>query len=199
MFFYLPLKQASYHGAFPGGDSPPKEIGSHAVTGTASSVLISPTALSLEVLHPGNFVRLREGELLETIWLIDRVKTRFALIQIVDHRNLSGQTPLAGRTPLGHRPRFPDVSEIYTKEDLGLRQQVVNTVGPRRFGGTAVENASEVAAHVVLCAGYAGIKVVGIGWNDEMDRGGLILKRFVSSVVASSGKEKGPAGVAGGP
>ena len=181
MFFYLPAGPDSYSGVFSMKRKTTTAIASHSVIRNNNRVLIWPATLTLDSFHPQNFIDLQEKLSMERICLIDRVKTGEPLVQIVDHRNLSGQNPLSGRTPMGNRPRFPDVSAVYDREDLGLPQRVVNTVGPRRFEKTTEDAGSEVAALVALCASYAGIKVLGIGWNRDIDTEGEALKLFLEN------------------
>lgn len=90
---------------------------------------------------------------------------------------------MRGRTPMGEGPRFPDVSRLYVRQDVGLPQRAVTTVGPERFEQAEMPDRSETAALVALCANYAGVEVVGIGWNDQTDSHGTLLGRFVQEVV----------------
>ncbi|MFQ6615327.1 MAG: hypothetical protein ACE5HZ_00980 [Fidelibacterota bacterium] len=145
--------------------------------------IISPVEISLEVFHPRNFLKIRDKWSATRIWLVDRVRGPLPLIQIVDHRNLSGQNPLRGETPMGHRPRFPDVSRLYLRSDLGLPRGIVTTVGPERFHEEEINEGSEVSALVALSADYAGLEVVGIGWNDHADPNGELLGHFVEEAV----------------
>jgi len=167
VIFYLPHNPDSYRLALDVNLDKKRTVSYHEIVENGKTVLISPTSLSFDILHPQNFINMKEILSIERIWLIDYVRRSEKLIQIVDHRNLTGKNPLAGRTPIGNRPRFPDVSHIYMKENVGLPQRVVNTVGPDRFRKLSIQYGSEVAVFVALCAAYAGIDVIGIGWNKK--------------------------------
>lgn len=145
--------------------------------------VLSPVDLSLQALDPGNFLKMGERWGVRRLWLVDRIRGRSPLVHIVDHRNFSGVNPLRGRTPLKNRPRFPDVSRLYSREEIGLPRKVVTTVGTARFGTANIPNGSELAALVALCAGYVGMDVVAIGWDDDMDPDGDQLGDLVRRIV----------------
>lgn len=183
MIFYLPHGPEAYEGAFSDTSGQKRVFVSHSIVETKGNVLISPDSLNLKTLHPQHFIDLKEMLAIERIWLFDDVRDSETVIQIIDHRNLTGQNPLMDRTPIGDRPRFLDVSHIYVKEEMGIPQRVVNTVGPHRFRQVSIEYKSDVAALVALCAAYAGIEIAAIGWNREKDRNGRELKRFLSGII----------------
>ena len=145
--------------------------------------MMTPESFSMDVLHPQKFIHLKEAYTIEKFWLIDYTKEAKTLIQIIDHRNYTGLNPLRGRTPIGDRPRFPDVSNIYEKKEIGLPQRAVNSVGPHRFKASRVPDVSEVVAIVGLCAAYAGIHIIAIGWNREIDGNGNALTLFIKGVL----------------
>lgn len=182
--FYLPHGPEAYGGAFPAVIGPKTTQAFHTVLKTEQGIRIFPEELSIKILHPQNFIDLHRKWDIHRLWLIDRIKGNDALVHIVDHRNLSGKNPLAGRTPIEDRPQFPDISHIYVKDDLGLSRCIVNTLGPGRFRGMATPDASEVCAHVALCAAYAGMEVAAIGWNRERDPTGRALNRFIVRILA---------------
>ncbi|MEE9167830.1 MAG: hypothetical protein V3U24_10290 [Candidatus Neomarinimicrobiota bacterium] len=183
MVFYLPHGAEAYQGAFPVTHRAGKRLGSHSVMESERGTVISPDELSPEIIQPQNFIDLQEARDLKRFWLIDLVTGADALVQIIDHRNLSGINPLAGKTPIGYRPRFPDMGRIYVRESVGLPQRVVSTVGPERFHGEVRENMSEITAHVALCAAYAGMEVMAMGWNRSRDPHGKVLAQFISNVI----------------
>jgi len=181
MFFYLPHDLESYYGLFSEEPSQTDNVASHKVTKMETAVFIIPAALNNFVFHPRNFIDLKEKLDIKRFWLIDYMRKTEALIQIIDHRNLSGFNPLTGRTPIEDRPRFPDVSSIYIKKSIDLPQCVANTVGPNRFGERSIPQESEVAALVGLCASYAGMEIIALGWNREEDVQGQKLKPFIQN------------------
>ncbi len=149
-------------------------------------LLVSPEAPILRSLHPKHFLGLKNAYLIKVILFIDRVTMGSpapSIIQIVDHRNLSGRSTLRGRTPIGNGPQFLDVSHAYSRIGLGLPQETVTTLGTDRFGKSdhisGEHYLSEGAAWVVLPAAYAGIEVVAIGWNYKMDAEGSSLRKFI--------------------
>ena len=180
MVYYLPHSPKFYGKAFAGFSSDGQAIANHTIYRKGKHVAVKPKALTLKAPHPRNFIKVNENLNIEDLWLIDRVKSEEPVVQITDHRNLSGENPLSGRTPIGEQPRFPDVSKIYSKKVLGVPQREVSTVGCKRFSGARGEDVSEVATHVGLCASYAGIQVVGIGWNSALDGRGTHLNRILS-------------------
>ena len=175
MVFYVPHGQSFYGDAFTGFLTDEQAIADHTIARNGRHISITPRALNLGAFHPKHFIALAEKLEVGELWLIDRVKAEEPVVQITDHRNLSGENTLAGRTPISDRPRFPDVSSIYLKKDLGLPRQVVSTVGHERFSEAQGENVSEVAAQVGLCASYAEMMVVGVGWNSNLDVNGMRL------------------------
>lgn len=191
MFFYLPHGIENYGGAFHSRGEARRKA-HHKVVRENGHVFLWPRELSLVAFHPENFIKLGNTFGIRKMWLVDRIRGQKKLVQIIDHRNLTGENPLAGRTPTGGGPRFPDVTRMYVKEGVGLAQCVVNTVGPERFRNPTVQWASEVAAHVALCATYAGMEVVAIGWNDEKDSNSKALSGFAAKILRlkASGPER---------
>lgn len=187
IFFYLPHGHDFYGEAVVFEGQETVRDFDHVLRTSDEVAVLSPAEISLEVLHPGNFLNMVTHWSVSRVWLVDRIRGPEPLIHIVDHRNVSGQNPLRGRTPLGDRQRFPDVSGLYGRQDLGIAQRVVTTVGPERFRAADIAECSEMAALVALCAGYVGMDVVGIGWNDEQDPNGDLLARFVQKTVVEKG------------
>lgn len=142
-----------------------------------------PEELTIRALHPQNFIDLQQTWDIGRLWLIDLIWGQDLLVHIVDHLNLSGENSLAGRTPIGDRPRFPDISRTYVTEELGLPRRAVKTVGTERFRDGTTGVISEVCAQVALCASYSGMEVVAIGWNRGHDPGGKSLRRFVKGIL----------------
>lgn len=184
MVFYLPHGPDFYGEAFVGFSPDEQAVAGHTISRDGRHIGVTPRALTLEAFHPKNFIELSKRLRIDGLCLIDRVKSVAPVIQITDHRNLTGENALAGRTPIGDRPRFPDVSKIYSKKELGLPQRMVSMVGRERFSEAQGEDISEVAAHVGLCAAYAGMTVVGIGWNDGLDVGGPRLNKVLFAGTA---------------
>ena len=88
-----------------------------------------------------------------------------------------------GKTPIDNLPRFPDVSKLYDRIERGLPKEVVNCVGPGRFGKKKEANRSEAVALVSLSAAYAGWRICAIGWNQEHDFNGSELFKAVKAFL----------------
>lgn len=134
------------------------------------------------------FYALKEKLSMHTVIIVDRVISKdrsTPIVQIIDHVNCSGINPLRGKTPYGKSPRFPDVSSIYSKEEIGLKQVVARSVGAARFlkeNRSGDEWIAEFISDVSIVAGYAGAKVTGMGWNYRIDREGKALENFFDLV-----------------
>lgn len=123
------------------------------------------------------------------------------LVLIKDHINLLGANPLCGPNPPGFGPRFPDMSESYSKKLRALAQEV--SEGQRgggnlqegvyaAFAGPTYETPAEVrmaermgadlvgmsTVPEVIAAGYLGMEVLGVSMVTNMAAG--ILDRPLS-------------------
>lgn len=134
-----------------------------------------------------------------------------ALMLISDHINYSGQNPLIGPNDDRFGPRFPDMSDIYTKtmrealkkeaarEGIDLEEGVyVMYSGPnyetpaeirmfRAFGADAVGMSTVPEA---LVARHAGMKVLGISCITNMAAGVLDQALDHKEVVATAARVK---------
>ncbi|MCH8012297.1 MAG: hypothetical protein IIA61_10185 [Candidatus Marinimicrobia bacterium] len=196
MIIYLPLGLSAYKDAFKDVQDKEKSMctasngkARHHIYHSEKNCFLIPESLDKEVICPENFFDLISILTENELWIIDRVKFSTSIdestIQIVDHRNLTGWNPLIGKTPLHGKPYFPDVSMIYNKTNIGLQQVEVSTVGLSYFKnvtktvyGSCV---SELAALLVLAAGYAGFRIYAIGWNQKNDPMGLGLADFLNT------------------
>jgi len=122
-------------------------------------------------------------------------------VLIKDHINLLGANPLRGPNPPGFGPRFPDMSESYSKKLRALAQEV--SEGQRgggnlqegvyaAFAGPTYETPAEVrmaermgadlvgmsTVPEVIAAGYLGMEVLGVSMVTNMAAG--ILDRPLS-------------------
>ncbi|MCL1853773.1 MAG: purine-nucleoside phosphorylase [Peptococcaceae bacterium] len=134
-----------------------------------------------------------------------------ALMLITDHINYSGDNPLRGANLDEFGPRFPDVSDIYTKD---LRLQLKDSAEQSGIAldegiyimnsGPSFETAAEIrffraiGADAVgmstvpeaLTAAHCGMKVVGISCITNMATGILEKKLDHKEVIATTGRVK---------
>jgi len=108
---------------------------------------------------------------------------RGSLVLVADHINLMGDNPLIGPNDDELGPRFPDMSESYSRELIGLAEEVALDLGVRLHKGVMIavtgpclETAAEyrffrrIGADIVtmstvpevIVANHAGLKVLGI-------------------------------------
>lgn len=180
MIIYLPLSLDSYGEVFSAVKGEPRTAGSHTACRWGESSIVTPLGELQEAITPDNFINLKTELAEDELLIIDRFRGREPVVQIVDHRNLSGANPLAGRTPIGNRPRFPDISKLYDRRNLGLEQVAVDCIGLERFSaGTGRNGVAESVAHISLCAFYAGWHVLALGWCQELDGDGTLLSRIL--------------------
>lgn len=167
-----------------------------------------------EVTFP---IRVMKALSIETVILTNAagaVNTEFSpgdLMLITDHINLTGRNPLIGPNNDELGPRFPDSSQIYTKElqkvalevaerlDIPLKQGVYTWwTGPsyetpaevrmiRILGGDAC-GMSTVPESIV--ASHSGIKVLGISCLTNMAAGILKTPLSHDEVIAVANKAK---------
>lgn len=130
------------------------------------------------------------------------------LVLISDHVNLMGAHPLRGPNPPGYGPRFPDMSEAYSKALRRLAQEAAaETLGRplaegvyAAFSGPTYETPAEVrlAERVgadlvgmstvpeVIAANYLGMRVLGISCVTNMAAGILEQPLDHAEVVETS-------------
>lgn len=184
---YAPHGSSGYGAAFVTTQGKTVDVGRHRalLVGRRLS-LIWPATIDAGAFSPQEFLELKARIGVDTVTVIDRIRGgAAAVVTIIDHRNLSGWNPLAGRTPAGGGPRFLDASALYFSPTSILPSATVNTIGPDRFAkARAVEEGtvSELAAWVALCFGYVGVKIVGLGWERRLDPDGMQLAAALAAV-----------------
>ena len=181
MTCYLPLSLDAYNKTF-SSVSQEKKLGTHHnLYKWGDKTVVSPQQPLTEATTPANLIDLKRKLKGNELLIIDRTLSNKPIIQIIDHRNQMGFNPLIGKTPLGDRPRFPDVSKLYSKNEKGFPTRVVNCVGPGRFGEKEKANTSEAVALVSLSAAYAGWRIGAFGWNKECDPTGNELCKAIKA------------------
>jgi len=111
------------------------------------------------------------------------------LVLIRDHLNLMGVHPLRGPNPPGYGPRFPDMSEAYSRQLRGIAQEAAGAVLAEgvyaAFPGPSYETPAEVrlaellgadlvgmsTVPEVIAAKYLGMRVLGISCVTNMAAG----------------------------
>jgi purine-nucleoside phosphorylase len=116
------------------------------------------------------------------------------LVLIKDHINLLGANPLRGPNPQGFGPRFPDMSESYSRKLRAVAQEVAAGQGGRgnlqegvyaAFAGPTYETPAEVqmaermgadlvgmsTVPEVIAARYLGMEVLGVSMVTNMAAG----------------------------
>lgn len=127
------------------------------------------------------------------------------LMLITDHINLLGDNPLIGANDERFGPRFPDMTEVYSRKLLEKAQSVASTLDiPVKkgvyalFSGPCYETAAEIHAYHVLgadaigmstvpeatAAHYLGMRVLGISCITNMATGIAKTKHSHEEVLA---------------
>ena len=181
MTIYLPLALEAYNKIFSGANQQQKAKAQHNVYKWRDETIVSPQQSLTEAATPANLIDLKRELVRNELLIIDRTHSSEPIIQIIDHRNLTGINPLMGKTPIDDHPRFPDVSNLYDRTERGLPKEVVNCVGPGRFGEKKEANTSEAVALVSLSAAYAGWRTCALGWNEECDLSGNELFKTIKA------------------
>ena len=129
------------------------------------------------------------------------------LMLIADHINFSGSNPLIGPNLDSFGPRFPDVSDLYTKDlRMAIRDKAAEAGIPVQQGvylmysGPNYETPAEIRAFrtlgadavgmstvpEALVAGHCGMRVVGISCITNMAAGVLPVKLNHAEVVETA-------------
>jgi purine-nucleoside phosphorylase len=138
------------------------------------------------------------------------------LVLIRDHLNLMGVNPLRGPNPEGFGPRFPDMSEAYSRELRQAAQEAARRSGVSAgglaegvyaaFQGPTYETPAEVSmaerlgadlvgmstVPEVIAANYLGMKVLGISCVTNM-AAGLLPQPLAHAEVVETGRRAMPA------
>ncbi len=114
------------------------------------------------------------------------------LMIITDHINIWGENPLIGSNDERFGPRFPDMTEVYSKELIARADAAAEKLGIAcqkgvyaLFSGPCYETAAEIRAYAALgadaigmstvpeatAANYMGIKVMGVACITNMATG----------------------------
>ena len=183
MIFYLPLDLECYGYTFTKAEEDEKSLRNHTTYTWLEGTVISPCGDEKNRLSPQSFIEIRDRFGKNEMTIVDRYRGESAIVQIIDHRNLSGKNLLSGKTPIGNRPQFPDVTKLYSGEDLGLRQAVVDCLGKKNFQYQKERTGvSEMVAHIALSAHYAGWRITAFGWCQELDKKGNELGKALKNV-----------------
>lgn len=134
-----------------------------------------------------------------------------ALMLISDHINFSGQNPLLGKNMEAFGPRFPDMSDVYTKtlrQSLKAKAQEVDITLEEgvyaMYAGPNYETPAEIrmlrtmgadatgmsTVPEALVASHAGMQVIGISCITNMAAGVLDQKLDHSEVVETANRVK---------
>jgi len=181
MTAYLPLSLDTYSKTFSSVNQEKQLMAHHSIYKWGDMTIVSPQQTLTEAATPTNLFDLKRELEGRELLIIDRVHSSEPIIQIIDHRNLTGFNPLIGKTPIDGRPRFPDVSKLYDKIERGFPRRVVNCLGPERFEEKKEANTSEAVALVSLSAAYAGWRIGAFGWNEECDPTGNELCKAIKA------------------
>ncbi len=132
-----------------------------------------------------------------------------ALMVIEDHLNLTGVNPLAGPNEDRFGPRFPDMSEVYSRRLRAIADQVARALKlPVEFGvylavsGPSYETPAEIRAFRTLgadavgmstvpeaiVARHMGVEVLGISCIANMAAGVLPHPLAAEDVIAATGR-----------
>jgi len=136
------------------------------------------------------------------------------LVLIRDHLNLMGAHPLRGPNPAGYGPRFPDMSEAYSRELRRLAQAAAAEACGRplaeciyaAFPGPTYETPAEVSmaermgadlvgmstVPEVIAANYLGMRVLGISCVTNM-AAGILEQPLDHAEVVATGRRVLPA------
>jgi purine-nucleoside phosphorylase len=133
---------------------------------------------------------------------------RGGLVLISDHINLQGANPLVGPNDDSIGPRFPDMSEAYSREYREIARQVARELGvPISEGvyaamlGPSYETPAEIrflraigadlvgmsTALEAIAANHAGMKVLGISCVTNMAAGVIPESKLVHEEVLEAG------------
>ncbi|MBQ2752681.1 MAG: purine-nucleoside phosphorylase [Firmicutes bacterium] len=126
------------------------------------------------------------------------------LMIIEDHINMLGANSLIGKNDDRFGPRFPDMSEVYSKELIAKAENIAKNIGIDNkkgvfaiFSGPCYETAAEIRAYAVLgadaigmstvpeaiAANYLSMKVLGISCITNMATGISKTKHSHEEVV----------------
>jgi purine-nucleoside phosphorylase len=137
------------------------------------------------------------------------------LVLIRDHLNLQGVHPLRGPNPQGYGPRFPDLSEAYSRRLRGIAQEAAAAVPElsaglaegvyAAFAGPSYETPAEVrmaeilgadlvgmsTVPEVIAANYLGMRVLGISCVTNM-AAGILERPLAHAEVVETGRRAMP-------
>lgn len=129
------------------------------------------------------------------------------LMIITDYINILGVNPLIGPNDERFGPRFPDMSEAYSKELIAKAENVANSLGIdykhgvyALFNGPCYETAAEIRAFAAMgadtvgmstvpettVANYLGIKVFGLSCITNMATGIATVKHSHEEVLKTA-------------
>jgi purine-nucleoside phosphorylase len=132
------------------------------------------------------------------------------LVLIRDHLNLMGVHPLRGPNPAGYGPRFPDMSEAYSRQLRGIAQEAAGGSLAEgvyaAFPGPSYETPAEVrlaellgadlvgmsTVPEVIAANYLGMRVLGVSCVTNM-AAGILERPLEHAEVMETGRRARPA------
>ena len=93
-----------------------------------SSIYLYPKERSSTSINPENFFNIKKEIQLSDIMVIDRIYSKDDVVYVDDHINRTGLSYLRGKTPFKNLPTFPDISNIYKREEFRQKSLISNIV-----------------------------------------------------------------------
>ena len=99
-------------------DGQPLSFYNHKGIKKENSIYLFPEKNSPKTINPENFFNIKKEIQLSDIMVIDRIYSKDDVVYVDDHINRTGLSYLRGKTPFKNLPTFPDISNIYNREEF---------------------------------------------------------------------------------
>jgi len=107
--------------------------------------------------------------------VVDRIDSKLSIVSVSDHINRTGKSFLRGKTPFRDLPTFPDISNIYIKNN----GKTLMSVGEKNILNiNRPENVilSSWIAAISPVWYYVGVKIAGLGVSENLSSVNEITK-----------------------
>ena len=147
----------------------------HIVVKKDNIFCIYPKDNSSKTINPKNYYSIKKELGLTRLIVLDQIHYKTNIVNVADHINRTGKSYLRGKTPFKKLPTFPDISNVYKKENGKILMSVgeKNTLNINTQGNVILSSWIAAISPVWY---YVGVKIVGVGVTKNLSSINKIIK-----------------------
>ena len=150
-------------------------VHSHIIIKKESLFYIYPKDITSHTINPENFYNIKNELNFMSLVIVDHIDSKLNIVSVSDHINRTGKSFLRGKTPFRDLPTFPDISNIYIKNNGKTLMSVgeKNTLSINRPENVILSSWIAAISPVWY---YVGVKIAGLGVSKNLSSVNEITK-----------------------